>query len=101
MLTVAFTLLVRLVLIVRVDIFSLSDPVQVTLQVLLQLLLLTQLLEVSASFGLFPLFGELSALGRSKRSIKHKNEYNFNAKSTLNTIFHTTTMETNESTLLQ
>lgn len=61
MLTVALAL-VSLILVVRVDVFSLSYPVQVTLQVLLQLLLLTQLLEVSASFRLLSLFGKLSGI---------------------------------------
>lgn len=60
-LTVALAL-VSLILVVRVDVFSLSYPVQVTLQVLLQLLLLTQLLEVSPSFRLLSLFGKLSGV---------------------------------------
>lgn len=59
-LTVALALLVGLVLVVGVDVFGLSDPVQVALQILLQLLLFTQLLEVSASLGFFSLLGKLS-----------------------------------------
>lgn len=67
-LTVALALLIGLVLVVGIDVFGLSDPVQVTLQILLQLLLLTQLLEVSASFGLLSFLGELS---RVEKESKH------------------------------
>lgn len=49
------------VLVLGVDVFCLCDPVQVAFQVLFQLLLLSQLLEISSSLGLLPLFGELSA----------------------------------------
>ena len=59
-LTVALALLVGLVLVVGVDVFGLSDPVQVALQILLQLLLFTQLLEVSTGLGFFSLLGKLS-----------------------------------------
>lgn len=67
MLTVALALLIGLILVVGVDVFSLSDPVQVALQVLLQLLLLTQLLEVSTSFSLLSLLGKLSGFVRNTR----------------------------------
>lgn len=55
-----FLLIQALVLILRVDVLGLRDPVQVALQVLLQLLLLSQLLEVAPGLGLLSLFGELS-----------------------------------------
>lgn len=60
-LTVPLALLVALLLVLGVDVLGLRDPVQVALQVLLQLLLLAQLLEVAAGLGLLTLFGELSA----------------------------------------
>lgn len=71
-LTVALALLIGLIFVVRVYILSLSDPVQVTLQILLQLLLLTQLLEVSTSFGLLSLFGELSGFAEAYVEKKQK-----------------------------
>lgn len=49
-----------LVVIFRVDVLCLCDPVQVTLQILLQLLFLSEFLEIPTSFGLLSLFGELS-----------------------------------------
>lgn len=61
LLTVSGFLLIRaLVLVLGVDVLCLSDPVQVAFQVLFQLLLLAQLLEISPSLGLLPLFGKLS-----------------------------------------
>lgn len=60
-LTVPLALLVALLLVLGVDVLSLRDPVQVALQVLLQLLLLAQLLKIAASLGLLAFFGELSA----------------------------------------
>lgn len=59
-LTVSLALLVALLLILGVNVLGLRDPVQVALQVLLQLLLLAELLEIAASFGLLALFGKLS-----------------------------------------
>lgn len=74
LLTVAFALLVGLVLVVGVDVFGLGDPVQVSLQILLQLLLLTQLLEVSTSFGLLSLLGKLSTMANEyERAWTHAN----------------------------
>lgn len=70
-LTVALAVLVGLVLVVGVNVFGLSDPVQVTLEILFQLLLLTQLLEVSTSFGLFSLLGELSEVTEAQAQTKH------------------------------
>lgn len=59
-LTVSGFLFVQaLVLILRVDVLSLRDPVQVALQVLLQLLLLSQLLEVAPGLGLLALWRTL------------------------------------------
>lgn len=55
-----FLLIHAFVLVLRVDVFRLCDPVQVAFQVLFQLLLLSQLLEIPPSLGLLPLFGELS-----------------------------------------
>lgn len=55
-----FLLIHAFILILRVNVFCLSDPVQVAFEVLFQLLLLPQLLEISSSFGLLPLFGKLS-----------------------------------------
>lgn len=68
-LTVAFTLLVSLLIVLGVDVFGLSDPVQVALQVLLQLLLLSQLLEISASFRLLSLLREFSVFRGMKTSV--------------------------------
>lgn len=73
MLTVALAVLVGLVLVVGVDVLGLSDPVQVTLQILLQLLLLPQLLEVSPGFGLLSLLGELSEVAEAQAQTKHTN----------------------------
>lgn len=79
-LTVALALLVGLILVIGVDVFGLGDPVQVTLQIFFQLLLLAQLLEVSASFSLFPLLGKLSAAtgtqARYKRATKPRHVRN-------------------------
>jgi hypothetical protein len=44
----------------RFQVFCLRDPVQVALQVLLQLLLLSQLLEVSSVLRFLSFFGELT-----------------------------------------
>lgn len=77
MLTVALALLIGLVLVVGVDVLGLSDPVQVTLQILLQLLLLTQLLEVAASFGLFSLLGELSGICGGTHRQNTQNTYKY------------------------
>lgn len=55
-----FLLIHAFVLVLRVDVFRLCDPVQVAFQILFQLLLLSQLLEIPPSLGLLPLFGELS-----------------------------------------
>lgn len=67
-LTVSGLLLVHaLVLVLGVDVFGLSDPVQVAFQVLFQLLLLPQLLEVAPCLGLLPLFGKLSGDGGRSR----------------------------------
>lgn len=71
MLTGAFALLG---LVLRVDVFRLCDPVQVTHQILLQLLLLTQLLEVSAGLGLFSLLGKLSDFIKKYTGILIKNK---------------------------
>lgn len=60
-LTVPLSLLVALLLVLGVDVLGLCDPVQVALQVLLQLLLLAELLEIAASLGLLALFREFSA----------------------------------------
>lgn len=68
LLTVALALLIGFVLVVGVDVLGLSDPVQVSLQILLQLLLLTQLLEVPTSFGLLSLLGKLSAIANEYKS---------------------------------
>ena len=46
--------------ILRVDVLGLRDPVQVATQVLLQLLLLSQFLEVSPRLGFLSLLGKLS-----------------------------------------
>ena len=45
----------------RFDILGLCDPVEVAPQILLNLLLLAQLLEVAAGFGLLPLLGKFTA----------------------------------------
>lgn len=46
---------------VRVQDFSVRDPLHVAVQVFIQLLTLSQLLILSAGAGLLSLFGELSA----------------------------------------
>lgn len=46
-------------ILVPLQVLSLCDPVHIAPQVLLQLLLLPQLLEVTACFGLLTLLGEL------------------------------------------
>ena len=76
-LTVALALLVGLVLVVGVDVFGLSDPVQVALQILLQLLLFTQLLEVSTGLGFFSLLGKLSEFAGA--NMNTLNTYSTNA----------------------
>lgn len=75
-LTVAFALLVCLILVVWVDVLGLSDPVQVTLQILLQLLLLTQLLKVSTGFSLLSFLGELSEFAEAQVHRTHKTDAN-------------------------
>lgn len=56
------------VLVQLVHVLSLCDPVHVTTQVLLHLLLLPQLLEVSSGLGLFSLLAELSAVAPTAES---------------------------------
>lgn len=65
MLTIALAFLIGFILVLGVDVLGLSDPVQIPFQILLELLLLTELLEVSASFGLFSLLGELSGFAEA------------------------------------
>lgn len=60
---VAFALLLFL-LVLRVDVLSLRDPVQITFQIFLQLLFLSKLLEISTSLRLLSLFRELSNKAR-------------------------------------
>ncbi len=50
-----------------IDVLSLSDPIEVTLQVLLDHLSLPELLKVTFGPCLFPLFRELSAWRRRKK----------------------------------
>lgn len=49
----------------RLQVLGLRDPVEVALQVLLQLLLLPQLLEVAPVLCLFSFFGELSEISEA------------------------------------
>lgn len=53
---------ILIILIVRVDVLGLCDPVQVALQVVLHLLLLTKLLEISTSLCFQSLLRELTML---------------------------------------
>ena len=70
-LTVALAVFVAVLVVLWVDVLGLRDPIQVALQVLLQLLLLTQLLEVSTRLRLLALLGELS--GKAQTSPRERN----------------------------
>ena len=54
-------------LLFRLQILGLCDPVEVPPQIFLQLLLLTELLEVAPSFRLLPLLGKLTVGGTDRR----------------------------------
>lgn len=61
LLTVSGLLLIHaFIFILRVNVFCLSDPVQIAFEILFQLLLLSKLLKISPSLGLLSLFGKLS-----------------------------------------
>ena len=63
-------IVVMSVLAFRLNIFRLGDPIQITPQILLDLLFLAQLVKVAPSLGLFSLLGELS----KQHQQQHKRE---------------------------
>ena len=64
-----FLFLVTPLLAFRFNIFRLCDPVEVATQILLDLLFLTQFLEISARLGLFSFLREFTANGSQSQDV--------------------------------